>query len=136
MIIWLCNDVSLDVWMNVWRSVSMSLIGLQDDIMIMLLLALDGSHGLRHDSMILWCSYNIYEFMVLLTWAWTWYKHWNENGVTTLVVMKCGFTIVVLASWWKWQDIINMNISIWMYGNDDKGTVTRPYFVDGTRRGK
>ena len=29
-----------------------------------------------------------------------------------------------------------MMLFMYMYGNDDKGKVTWPYFVDGIRRGK
>ena len=97
----LCNDVSWDVWMNdwckvlwyydyammfyemcwmnVWCNVYTTFMGLQNNVTIMLLWALDG----LHDSMIFMILVMIvYEFKVLLTWIWTWHEQWKEMKTT------------------------------------------------------
>ena len=111
---------------NVWRNVSMSLIGLQDDMMIMLLWAMDYLHGLRHDSMMfmIWVMI-IYEFKVLLTWAWTWHEHRNKNGVTTLVVIKYSLTTIELTyalwetTWWPPVAMTSLLPQDWPHDEND-----------------
>ena len=55
----------------------------------------------------------------------------NKNGVTTWVVIE------IRSHYPRNGPMHNgMMLYMYIYGNDDKGTVTRPYFADGTRRGK